>query len=677
MKKKFVMQDKVSDTGGYSKDIEESKKQFETIGPQVTNATIRGAAFGKDENGNDVLYTVSDGSTGYTPKLYIININTLEVRRTMELSGATGAWAVTVATDGRAYAGSYPFGHLYRYTPGSSTVDDLGQVGNESFIWDLQSGWNGKVYGGTYNNCYVFKYNNGKFTIFGPNGNGQPFDTAEDYVRSVAYDAGNHVLYVGIGSHAKLYRYDCHTGQVDDILPSEYADYEFVYNLSYIDEKVFAKVTSGNTTLVMDVTKDENNVVTATVDCAIDNLTNLCVSPSLNGKVYYSSYGNLWCYDIVNKTFGPVLDSNGNNIYMMINPCKMAILQLSDQTDYPGYSLVAAGTTLGETKLFKYNFSTGNSSLVTLGLSGTPSDIQSTAVGPDGKIYSSGFLNGGTGVYTPGRSDLNVQYKGIGQCESMITAGDKLYFGVYTGAHIYEYDLSRSWSYCNPKMLFTLKNYEQDRPVTMIGGGGKLFIGTVPDYGKLGGALTIYDASSNGEPTVIRNIVRDQSVVSLAFRDGIIYGGTAIFGGMGSTPIQTTAKLFAYRISDGTKLFEIKPVNGKKAITGLMISLNGKIWGMDEGYLFIYDPAAGAIEYCRELFPDISYPADDIVYRDAALLTGKDGNIYGTIAGKLFRINASTKEVTILLSDGAYRLAQDNAGSLYYVKGTDLKRYSF
>lgn len=362
---------------------------------------------------------------------------------------------------------------------------------------------------------------------------------------------------------------------------------------------------------------------------------------------------------------------------MTINPCKMAILQLSDQTDYPGYSVVAAGTTLGETKLFKYNFLTGNSTLVTLGLSGTPSDIQSIIAGPDGKIYSSGFLNGGTGVYTPMRSDMNVQYKGIGQCESMTMAGSKLYFGVYTGAYIYEYDPFRSWSSFNPRILFTLKNYEQDRPVSMVGGGGRLFIGTVPDYGKLGGALTIYDASSGGDPTVIRNIVQDQSIVSLAYKDGIIYGGTAVFGGMGSAPTQTTAKFFAYRVSDGTKLLEIEPVSGKKAITGLMTCPDGKIWGMDEGCLFIFDPAAGTIEYCREKFPDISYPADDIVYRDAVLLTGKDGNIYGTIAGKLFRINASTKEVTILLSDGAYRLTQDSAGSLYYVKGTDLKRYSF
>lgn len=316
MKEKLIMQDKVSGIGRYFRNNSGAKKQFETIGPQVTNATIRGAAFGKDENGNDVMYTVSDGSTGNIPKLYQINVNTLVVQRTIELPGATGAWAVAVATDGRAYAGSYPFGHLYRYTPGSGTVDDLGQVGNESFIWDLQPGWNGKVYGGTYNNCYVFKHDNGEFTIFGPNGNGQSFDTAEDYVRSVAYDAGNHVLYAGIGSHAKLYRYDCHTGQADNILPPEYAGHEFVYNLSYIDGKVFAKVTSGNTTLVLNVTKDENNVVKATVDCAIDNLTNLCVSPSLNGKVYYSSYGNLWCYDIADKTFGPVLDSKGNNIYI-------------------------------------------------------------------------------------------------------------------------------------------------------------------------------------------------------------------------------------------------------------------------------------------------------------------------------------------------------------------------
>lgn len=651
--------------------------QFTTIGPQVTNSTIRGAAFGKDENNNDVMYTVSDGATGYVPKLYQINVNTLAVQRSIELPGATGAWAVTVATDGKAYAGSYANGHLYQYTPGSGSVTDLGGAGGDSFIWDLQPGWDGKVYGGTYHHAYVFKYDNGAFSIFGPNGVGQPFDTAENYVRSVAYDPENHVLYVGIGSHAKLYRYDCYTGQCDNILPAEYADCEFIYNLSYIDGKVFAKVTPGNTTLVLNVAKDENNVVTTTVDCVIDGLTNLCVSPSLNGKVYYSNYGNLYCYDIANKTYGPILDNQGKNIYMTINPCEMAILQLSDQTNYPGYSLVGTGITAGETRLFKYNITTGTSSLNTLELSGTPSNIQSITTGPDGKIYSSGFLNGGTAVYTPMRSDLNVQYKGIGQCESMTTVGNKLYFGVYTGAYIYEYDPFQGWNGYNPTRLFTLSGHEQDRPVSMTGGDNKLFIGTVPNYGKLGGALTIYDTSSGGDPTVLRNIVQDQSVVSLAYKDGIIYGGTAIYGGMGSTPTQTTAKFFAYRVSDGTKLFEIAPISGKKAITSLTVGPDGKIWGMDEGYLFIYNPSTGTIEYCQEKFPGISYPSDGIVYSDAALLVGKDGNVYGTIAGRLFKIDVTTKTVTTLLSSGASRLTQDSAGFLYYINGTDLKRYSF
>lgn len=659
--------------------------QLTNIGTQVTATTVGGTAIGKDESNNDVAYTVVAGTSSINAQLCVINLNTSAVTRQINLPGAEGAWAVTIATDGKVYAGSYSNGHLYQYTPGSSSVVDLGQaVAGENFIWDLKPGLNGKVYGGTSSNCYVFKYEPGiGFTIFGPNGSGNRFDTSESYVRSISYDSSNSMLYTGLGATAKLTRFDCNSGQTDQILPSVYQNCQFVNALDFISGKVFCKTVPGSKMPVMTVTEDANHVVSTSIDCEIPDVNSMGVSQPYNNTVYYTTRGFLYYYNILSKSYGSVLTPSGGNVNVGFDPelgSAMKVLQLSDQTNYPGYSFVSLGSINGVGKVFKYNFNTGNTSCTSVnGLLATPVVIQSINAGPDGRIYSGGYVAGGIGTYSPVRSDLNTQYKGISQSEGMVASGSKMYFGVYSGALIYEYDPSLPWSLDsggnNPNLIFSLTSYDQDRPFGMATGGGYLFVGTVPAYGKLGGVLAVYNTAIGGNPVVVRNIVQDQSVVSLAYKDGIVYGGTSIWGGLGSTPTQTEAKFFAYRVSDGTKLFEITPVSGKTAVTGLTVGPDGNIWGMDEGYLFIYSPSAGSITYSNQIYTGINYSSGGGVWKDAFLVTGNDGNVYGVTSGKLFKVDASTKNVTTILSSGAYNLAKDSAGYLYYTYDSDLYRY--
>ena len=72
----------------------------------------------------------------------------------------------------------------------------------------------------------------------------------------------------------------------------------------------------------------------------------------------------------------------------------------------------------------------------------------------------------------------------------------KMYMGVYPGADIFEYNAEIP---TQRKSLF--KIIGQDRPFIMRAAEGKLFIGTIPDYGKLGGSLTIYDPANGSQYT--------------------------------------------------------------------------------------------------------------------------------------------------------------------------------
>ncbi|GGD82545.1 hypothetical protein [Paenibacillus nasutitermitis] len=642
-------------------------KSLMNVGTQITSSSIHSATFGKDGSNNDTIYAVVDGATGIDARLASINVDTLSTS-TYALSGAAGGWAVTKATDGKIYAGTYNNGKLFQYTPGASSVVDLGQAGGQPFLWSLAPGPSGSVFIGSFPNSKLMKYTpESGFTQLGSS----PLVGSEQYVRSVAYDPTNNIVYAGVGSHAHLIKYNVSTGVSTSVLPASYSSEQFVYNLDIEGGKLFARVLPSYKTIVFDIT---GGVVTK--EAEIDKVTSSLVSEVSGGLVYFVKDNVLHTYNIASKTYTSLGVS-------FLNAQDFKLIQLADQTNYPGYTLVGIANNLGKIQVAKYNIQNGTvTNAYVSGVSATPTILQNLVKGPDNKIYTGGFLTGGTGIYTSMRSDEITIERGVGQSESMAFLNGKLYTGVYPEAFIYEYDPANPWSIgSNPVKLFDLKADKQDRPGTMVSAEGKLFIGSVPSYGELGGALTIYDPST-GTYTVNRNIVYHQSIIALAYKSGYIYGGTSISGGLGVAPSETSAKLLKYNISTGTSTAINLPVSGLAAITAVTVGPDNNIWMMAEGYLFIYNPTTGTFVYNSNIFPTVTYgpTASSGIVLDASLVNGKDGYVYGVIKGTyFFKIHPTTKAVTTIEStaNSKVRLIEDEFRNLYYISGTDIFRYAF
>ncbi|MNE34022.1 hypothetical protein D3C80_1277230 [compost metagenome] len=305
-----------------------------------------------------------------------------------------------------------------------------------------------------------------------------------------------------------------------------------------------------------------------------------------------------------------------------------------------------------------------------------PIQIQTTAAGPDGKVWTSGYPIGSNGLYNP-VTGTTVNYNGLPQAESISFQGDQVFFGIYGGAKIYRYNSNNPWSMtsANPKLIGSVTG--QDRPFgnVSIPTLGKMFFGTVPGYGILGGSLIEYN-SSDDKIISYANIVLDQSIVSLNYANSIVIGGTSVWGGLGIQPTQTQAKLFGWNPVTKIKTFEIIPVTGAKAVTALMQGPNGKIWGMADGTLFIFDPVTGLIDSTHDLFQVSQATKNATVWRNASMVMHPTGRIFGLAYGELFELDPITKAKTAISTGGGVCLTLGINGELYFQRGINLWSYN-
>lgn len=651
-------------------------KEHTGLGVQVYDASPNGTTFGIGANASKA-YGVVTGSGASLPKLEVIDTNTEAVTSIVSFpSGSpnpTGVWAAATATDGSVYFGSYSNGRLYKHVPGTTTITDLGQASaGESIIYDLKAGASGKIYGGTYDSAVFFKYTpTAGFAQIGS----KPFAAGKNYVRALAYDATHDVTYLGVGPNAAVLRFDNVTGETDDILPAAYAGISLPSFIDYTGDRVFVGI--GGNLIVLRVTENADGSFQSVATDAVAGSTSP-VSPERGGNVYFANAGGLYAYNIASQS----VTNLGHAVDGRIK--RFDWVTLSDQTNFPGETLVGIGAIDNQTYMLKYNPTNGAFRLTQVsGAAKIPGDLNMVSTGPEGNIYTSAYLTGGIGIYKPMRGDGNdaaeeVMHAPITQVDKMGAYNGKMYFGAYPGGNLYEYDPSQPWvKNVNPHLLMSTSAQSQDRPKAITFGGSKLFMGTAAKTGAMDGALSVYDLST-GASSVHAGIVNDQSVISLAYYGGKVYGGTTVRGGYSTTPTTTAAKLFVYDPATGTDTEYSLPVSGIKAVTELIV-VDNKIWGFADGYLLVFNPATNTFEYFQQKYTDVSYPNG--TYRDADLVeVAKDPNyVYGTIKNTyLFKINKSTKAVTNILTTGADMLTDDLYGNLYYKKNnTELWRYSF
>jgi hypothetical protein len=641
----------------------------------LTTTTLGGAI------GNGELYFVTNGNPG---TFYAIDAATGVINSQISVPGTTETWAVTVGADNNVYFAATANRNFWKFDtrPGHRNVTLIGSNPVDNFVWDLDASSDGIIYGSTSPNAKVFAYETQTqaFTDLG-----RMHDT-EQYARGAGVT--DQYLYVGIGSKKHLIRMDRSTGVKTEItMPFTGMD-DFVHNITPYNGLLY--VTHGTSLVVVnEQTLGVLKSVPFDSPGAFDGKISP-PSPSNANLLYYRNKvsNNLWSYQVSTNTVQQVtlpntLPENGTKAFGWVT--------------LPGGGQALA-ILYDDGKYTLYNPNDNSVQLIQVPLAREGVNIQSMAAGPDKKLYLGGFIDG-LSVFNQETQTYDLQVSSPNsphQVEEIGFLNGKTYFGAYGGARIYAYDASQPYQYgntptSNPKLVYTIPNV-QDRPYAFASGGNRLFIGTVPGYGNLGGSLTIYN-DTTGLWQSTRNVVTDQTISSLAYKNGILFGGTSIEGGLGSTPAKVPAtgaepehtvhaKLFKWDVATNTKLDEFEPaipgLTSPRLLGGLSFGPDGLLWGIAWGTggdgssiyaVYALNPSNHEVVKSKLMFPGASGGS---TWRSFYLRWGQDGLLYTTIARYITVFDPNTLNYRTLSDTQTNLMDIGIDGSVYYTSGPTL-----
>ncbi|MGI2297323.1 S-layer homology domain-containing protein [Paenibacillus sp. GXUN7292] len=609
----------------------------EVLGTMASSPVTNSAVYAM-EDGKPVMYTTVTGGSDIPATFSVIDMTDYSLIRTIPLEGGKGA-ADGHIIDSRGNVYVIAGNGLFRYVPGSATAERLASISGASALYGLAIDENDTIYGGTYPTGSVFKYDtrSDELTVF------PRLSAGKEYVKSIAYYDGT--LYAGTGAIGELWKLNPETGEGEQIpfpktstysVPSEVKQ---LYTLSIAGSLMFI-LTSNQNLLIYDLEKQDWYEGWSTDEQHKQYYRGMYVSPPMDDKVYLNMNREFYSFDLNTGE----MEATGIPYEQYVRGAGWVELGNEDG-DMPGKSLA----TLYNGGIVLINFKTKNKKVYEPIVPGQAVSIQSLEYGPDGLLYGAGYLGAFGSSYntqTGEKKEFNM-----GQAEGMIPYNGKMMFGVYSGAYMYGMDPELpNKNGENPKLIHIIGGNE-DRPFALATGDNKLFVGTVPKMGSLGGALSIYDGTSWEK---YENLIHNQSIMSLAYQEetGLLYGSTTVWGGISTEPTESYAKIFIWDVAESKLVDEFVPGIaqqnniGPKTIGALSFGADGLLWGAAYGTLFAMDPDTHQIVKQKEIHP--TNWAFSHSWVPAKLRWGDDGFLYTTLGGVLTVVDPLTMAHTVI-----------------------------
>ncbi len=563
---------------------EDQNIQIRDIGIPVKSVNWVRLHAGHDKQDEPCLYaTMGQNAQG----LFVLQVDpkTGESRQFItDLKNANFPTATLMSRSGILYIGSAYAGHLLCFDPEQDRLEDLGAINPDgvSFPCRMDEDQEGKIWIGSYGTADLTCYDpqKRKFTRYG---------------RMDDVDMYNYPLVNTDGTIACLIRMT--------------KPHVVVFNPETGEKKTVGPIT----------TKGEE-----TIDLRKGNDNRLYIDSSL-GKYRIEGMKAVPVDQVPDSALAPTLPDGST----------FSFADASDQMY----------------RQLKIDHPDGKSQVFELDYEASGSDIFYIHAGPDGCVYGSSYLPLHLFRYDPAKDelvDLGKCSAASGEAYSMANFEGKIYISSYPGARVSVYDPSKPYHYGtdlddNPRDLGRIDDISYRPRSTLAGPLNRVWLASIPDYGRWGGPLSYYEPATETKKAYYR-IVGDGSCYTLAYlaKQKLLAVGTSISGGSGTKSKVDQAVLFLFDYEKEQKVWEGTLERPVTVFNSLLAGPAGELYGTVRGgnlppELFIFDPQT-------RTFAD-RIPITHGNPLDLGLCLGPDRNIYGFTNSGVYRFNKESKRI--------------------------------
>lgn len=309
---------------------------------------------------------------------------------------------------------------------------------------------------------------------------------------------------------------------------------------------------------------------------------------------------------------------------------------------------------------------------------GRPVTLFSVACEHGGKLWGGGLFPGllwSLDPQTGAMTNHGMIAAGAIQIYDIISGPEGLWIATYMGCHLDLYDPAKPIEKDVNPMRIAQSVPGQERPNQWERGpDGKLYFGTTPAKGRLGGALVQVDPETRKWQQFPCPLT-DLSITHLASipETGEILACCSVGGGSSAIPSQTEGGIFLWGTAKAEMTWSGKPVPGTRTYWRAVRLRDGRVFGIADAKYYLFDPVK------RELLATGDLPAKGFAFptlNDGPV--GPRGRVYGIGGGLVFAFDPETNAVVIvgqhpsLGKAHGFLVTEDE--TLYYGSGADLWR---
>ncbi len=287
--------------------------------------------------------------------------------------------------------------------------------------------------------------------------------------------------------------------------------------------------------------------------------------------------------------------------------------------------------------------------------------VKALTIAPDDTLYAAAAATG-AGVLRADRETVTQRTMLVppaGTVQTMLSVGQTIVAGTGDGG-LASYDAQRSSTAGTPEGFGRALKVGPGSVTALASTGSSAVFALSQTVPSSQAAIGVYDLAAQNLSLSPQVVLPDQTIASLAYRNGVVYGGGAVAR---DAKTSVGAALFAYNLQTRTVDAKLVAVPGARAITSVAVGSNGHVYGVADATLFEYDPLTKAVVQTKAFYLKGDSPGNVVFWQ---------GKLRASVADKIYDVNLTNFDTTQIAS--GRNLAINSLGDSYYSRDGGLYR---